>query len=166
MRSWFVPLPESDTDADALVALAKRASVTQLRVSVPASPEAEELLKALGERAKASGLALIAVLRPFEALSESALLDVDVLGQTSRDGQLAIAFAEPERIDVRELARRCLRLRGVVGVTGIALAELSPPGYDDLDPGWNGGRSACGAAPIYSRGQAWIRRTSPGKTTA
>lgn len=139
VRSWFVPLPKSEDDAEALVKLAERASVTQLRVTVPASTEAEERLKALGERTKESGLGLIAVLRPFEALSESAPLDVDVLGQTSRESQLSVDFAEPERIDVRELARRCQRFRGVVGVTGIALADLSPPGYDDLDEGWNGG---------------------------
>ena len=143
VRCWSVALPENDEGAETLVSVARRTGVAELRVVVPEGEEPLVRLASLGRRAKTAGVALVPTLYPFVAATEDTVRDVDFLGRTAREfssiGDASVPdLAEPERIDVGAIVRRCRQLANLEGVTGIAFAQLSPPGYGSLERGWNG----------------------------
>jgi hypothetical protein len=148
-RSWFTPLPATSEEREALLRLAKRCEVSELRVSVPSGDEPEKLFGALGAQAKLSNLKVLAALCPFEALTPAAKHDVDVLGRTAsawsaapigKLGQSRLRnFGEPESLDLKAFIAWCQRLSTLPGISGITLTELAPPGYSMSLGGWEGG---------------------------
>ena len=148
-RSWFTPLPATPEEREALLSLAKRCGVSELRVSLPPGDEPEKLFVALGAQAKLSNLKVLAAICPFEVLTPMAKRDVDVLGRTTSAwsatpiGKLSHTslrdFGEPESLDLKAFTTWCQRLSALPGISGITLTELAPPGYGTSLVGWEGG---------------------------
>ena len=69
VRGWYIPLPSTDSERDALISLAKRCKVSELRVLVPAGEEPEKQLTALAAQAKTANVKLVAAVRPWKRFS-------------------------------------------------------------------------------------------------
>lgn len=147
VRAWYVPLPADEKESTALVTLATQCKATELRIALPPGDDAEKRLAELAKRAKDAKLKLVPVLRPFVALSPETRRDIDLLGRTARTwsqtpvGKLQPPlsdYVEPEALDTAFFSAYCQRLAQLPGVTGLALAELAPPGYGTGEH-WEGG---------------------------
>lgn len=147
VRAWYLPLPANEQESTTLLALAVPCKVTELRIVLPTGEAAEKRLAELARRAQDAKLKLVPVLRPFVALSPETPRDLDLLGRTAPAWSQTPAgklqpplddYIAPEVLDTALFTAYCQRLARLPGVTGLALAELAPPGYGTSES-WEGG---------------------------
>lgn len=172
VRAALVPLPKTEEEAAALVALASARGLTELRVPVGPSAEAEKALgaltaKALGKVGVVPILSPLAPVKPeaprdrsFDGLSLTEWLAspratklFSALPEQLRGGMgrtYAYDYAPPELANVGEFAIVAKRLSRLPGVTGIALENLAAPGYRET----SGVGAMSGAGPMLWQGGA------------
>lgn len=155
-RAWHLPLPETDDQAEQLLTLARRCTVNELRLALPAAPDADERLARLAPRLQAAGIRLVPTVSIFQATKPEQRRDVDFLGRTAQQwsrSPLAEAVKgleffwledtlEPEGVDVAALVARVQRLLKLPGVSELGLTGLEPSGYGhglSFVPLWSGG---------------------------
>ncbi len=159
-RAWQVALPDDDSAQDALLSLAKRTKLTQLRIALRPGPVAEKRLAALARAAKTVGIGIVPVFSPFLAFSTTAPRERGAGGQTleqwaainatdeAPSSRLARAlshwdFVVPEALDLAGVVGYAARLAALPGVVGLGLEGVTPPGYPDAEVGdwalWIGG---------------------------
>ncbi|WP_395089158.1 hypothetical protein [Armatimonas sp.] len=159
-RAWQVALPEDDSAQDALLSLAKRTKLTQLRIVLRPHPLAEKRLAALARAAKTAGIGVVPVFSPFLAFSATTARERGAGGQTleqwaainatdeTPSSRLARSlvrwdFVVPEALDLAGVVGFAARLAALPGVVGLGLEGVTPPGYPDAEVGdwalWIGG---------------------------
>ncbi len=147
VRAWYVPLPADENESKALLTLATQCKVTELRIALPPGDDSEKRLAELAKRTKDAKIKLVPVLCPFVALSPETRRDIDLLGRTARAWSqtpvgklqpLLRDYVEPAALDTTLFTIYFKRLARLPGVTGLALAELAPPGYGTSES-WEGG---------------------------
>ena len=152
IRAWQVQLPDNDMAQAALLALAKRGKINQLRVPFMSQPEAEVRLMALARAAKPIEIGVVPVLSPFMALTPSAPRERNAMGLTLKDWTAKFAtdalpssrlarglagwdFLVPEALDPTVFVALARRLMALPGITGLALDSVSVPGYPEAGVG-------------------------------
>ncbi|WP_395141949.1 hypothetical protein, partial [Armatimonas sp.] len=149
-RAWQVALPEDDSAQDALLSLAKRTNLTQLRIALRPGAVPEKRLAALALAAKTAGIGVVPVFSPFLAFSAAAPKERGAGGQTleqwaaihatdeTPSSRLARAlsrwdFVVPEALELVGVVGFAARLAALPGVIGLGLEGVTTPGYPDAE---------------------------------
>lgn len=151
-RAWQVALPADSTEQEALLALAKRLKVTQLRIPLWPDTERERRLAALAAAAKAQKIGVVPVLCPLQTFGPSTRLERNAQGLTLAEWAARYAsegtetpserlarsltpwgFVSPEALDTPRFVPLAARLAALPGVVGLGLDGLSVPGTPDAE---------------------------------